>query len=303
MENRTQDDKPVISIVIPIYGEGPYLSRLIAEIRNEITKLDLSYEIIFVDDGSLDDTWMILEDEAERHPEIKAIGLSRNFGKEAALCAGLERAKGSAVIVMDGDLQHPPSLIPEMIRRWIGLKADVVEGVKMDRGKESSWDRIGAWIFYAILKKLSGYNLEGATDYKLLDRRVVNAWLAMEERGVFFRGMTVWLGFNRVQIPFAVPERVGGRSRWSTFKLIKLALTSISAFTSIPLQFITMIGIGFFFFAVVLGIQTFYHWVTNQAVSGFTTVILLLLIIGSALMTGLGLIGIYLSRIYEEVKQ
>jgi glycosyltransferase involved in cell wall biosynthesis len=277
--------------------------RVLRELQKELQSLQCSYEIVLVDDGSDDNTWDAVQRESENYPMLRALRLSRNFGKESAVCAGLEMARGAAVIVMDGDLQHPPHLIPQMVQQWREFKADVVEAVKVKRGNESVADRMAAKIFYKLVNKLSGFELTGATDFKLLDRRVVDAWMEMGERSLFFRGMTAWLGFNRIRIPFAVPERVGGESKWSMIRLITLALTGITAFSSIPLQFISIAGAVFFVFALALGAEALYFKIAGIAVDGFTTVILLLLIIGSALMIGLGIIGEYLSRIYLEVKR
>lgn len=291
-----------VSIVIPVYREGDHLRSVITSIHRELENINESYEIVLVDDGSPDNTWALLKEAFNHYPMLRAVRLSRNFGKEYALCAGLEIAKGEAVIVMDGDLQHPPHLIPKMVGIWRESNADVVEAVKIYRGKESIIGKLGARLFYTTLNKLSGYNLRGASDYKLLDRKVVDAWLKMGERSVFFRGMTAWLGFRRVQIPFEVPKRVGGQSRWSIFQLIKLAITGVTAFSSLPLHFVTFSGGIFLIFAVVLGIQTLFMKLTGKAVDGFTTVIILLLVIGSLLMISLGIIGLYIARIYEEVK-
>jgi glycosyltransferase involved in cell wall biosynthesis len=203
---------------------------------------------------------------------------------------------------MDGDLQHPPHLILEMARIWREANVEIVEAVKIDRGKESILGKLRTNLFYTIFNKLSGYNLKGASDYKLLDRKVVNAWLQMGERNLFFRGMTAWLGFRCVQIPFEVPDRVGGKSGWSTLKLVKLAITGLTAFSSLPLHFVTFSGIIFLIFAVFIGMQTLFLKLTRQAVSGFATVIILILIIGSLLMISLGIIGEYIAKIYEEVK-
>ncbi len=293
----------VCSIVIPVYSESSHLSKVFTTINRVIYSLQTLYEFVLVDDGSPDNTWDVIKELAQQHPYIiKAVRLSRNFGKESALCAGLEIATGEVVIIMDGDLQHPPELIPEMLRLWHKSDADIVEAIKISRGKESLISKIGAQLFYAILNKLSAYNLRGASDYKLLDRKVVDAWLKMGERNLFFRGMTAWLGFRRVQIPFEVPPRIGGKSGWSIFKLIKLAITGLTAFSSLPLHLITFSGCVFLIFAVVLGLQTLFFKLIGRAVDGFTTVILLQLIIGSLLMISLGIIGLYLARIYEEVK-
>ncbi len=293
---------PVLSIVIPLYKEGDNLANSLAIIIQEIEKTGKLFEIVLVDDGSPDNTWEVIRKLSLNYPMLKALRFSRNFGKEYALGAGIEAAKGKAVIVMDGDLQHPPQLIPKMVTIWSESQVDIVEAIKVSRGKESLWGKLRAYLFYWILNRLSGYNLRGASDYKLLDRNVVNAWLRMGERKLFFRGMTAWLGFRCVQIPFEVPNRIGGESRWSIIQLLKLALTGITSFSSLPLHFVTLMGGIFLLFSFVLGFQALYLKFTGQAVSGFTTVIILLLIIGSLLMISLGIIGIYIARIYEEVK-
>jgi len=294
--------QPYLSIVMPVYREGPHLRDVLKTVRDVLESMDESYELIVVDDGSPDDTWAILGEEAREYPMLRAMRLSRNFGKESALSAGLEASRGDGVIVMDGDLQHPPELIPEMVGLWRESGADVVEAVKEGRGPEPFVNKMGARAFYAILSRMSGYDLEGASDFKLMNRRVVNAWLRMGERNLFFRGMIAWLGFRRAQLTFSVPERSGGRTKWSNLRLVNLAITAVTSFSTLMLQFITFFGGLFLVFAIVLGAQTLLFKITGRAVNGFTTVILLQLIIGSLLMISLGIIGMYLGRIYDEVK-
>lgn len=300
---KTLNNITTYSVVIPVYCEGPNLKKVLLTINQYLDSLNETYEIVIVDDGSTDNTWTLIQELSETLPMVRAVRLSRNFGKEAALCAGLEIADGKAVIVMDGDLQHPPEIIPEMTRLWCEERADVVEAVKISRGKETLMNKIGSKLFYIILNKLTGYDLTGMTDFKLMDRRVIDAWRKMDERTVFFRGMSAWLGFKRMKIPFTVPERVVGSSKWSVFRLIKLAITGVTAFSSLPLYLINLVGIGFLLFAVILGVQSLFLKITGEAVTGFTTVNLLLLIIGSILMIGLGIIGEYIAKIYEEIKR
>jgi len=291
----------MLSVVIPLYREGQHLAETLKETLASLGTLDMDYELILVDDGSPDDTWQVIADQSRRYLGVKGIRLSRNFGKEAALAAGLEQATGDAIVVMDGDLQHPPTLIPAMVKHW-KEGAEVVEAVKQHRGTESHYSKLRAQLFYAIFTRLAGYDLRGASDFKLMDRRVLDAWRGMGERNLFFRGMNAWLGFRRVQLPFNVPARAGGESSWSVLQLVRLALTAVTSFSSAPLQLITLTGAGFAVFALVLGAQTLYQKVVGHAVDGFTTVILLLLVIGGAVMLGLGIIGTYIARIYEEVK-
>jgi len=304
-ESRThniQTRQPLLSVVMPVFREGVQLSAFLAAVRDSLSQCDLPYELVLVDDGSPDDTWSVIVGEAKSFRTICALRLSRNFGKESALCAGLEHARGDAVIVVDADGQHPPSLLPDMVRMWQSSGADIVEAVKRKRGRESLSSKLGALLFYLILNKLSGFHFKGASDFKLMNRKAVDAWLKMHERNVFFRGMTVWMGFTTVQIPFEVVPRSAGQSAWSVLKRLKLALVGITAFSSFPLHLVTLAGVVFLALSVLLGLETLYLKLTGQAVSGFATVILLELIIGSLLMISLGIIGEYLARIYEEVK-
>ncbi len=297
-----ESNQPLISVVVPVYCEGRHLSDVITAICEALGTLNAPCELILVDDGSPDDSWEVITEESRTRPALRALRLSRNFGKEAALCAGLDMARGKAVIVMDGDLQHPPALIPEMVRTWRESGADVVEAVKTHPGKQSILVKCGSRLFYSLLKKLSGFDLEGASDFKLMDRRAVDAWRRMKERNVFFRGMSAWLGYQRVQLPFVVPERVGGQSRWSTLRLVRLAVTGLTSFSSLPLLLVNFLGGICLLVAVVLGSQALFLKATGRAVTGFTTVITLQLLIASFLMISLGIIGEYIARIYDEVK-
>jgi glycosyltransferase involved in cell wall biosynthesis len=299
----TDSSQDLISVVIPVHEEARALPTCLAAIRHVLEQCGIAYELVLVDDGSSDATWSLIGQEAAVSPSIRGFRLSRNFGKESALCAGLERARGNAIIVMDGDGQHPASLLPEMIRMWQATGAEIVQAVKRSRGPESFSSRASALVFYVLLKKFSGFDLRGASDFKLISRKALKAWLTMEERNLFFRGMTAWMGFTTVQIPFEVAQRSSGQSTWSFLKRVKLALTGITAFSSLPLQLVTFAGAIFFVFSILLGAQTLYLKLSGQAVSGFTTVILLELIIGSLLMISLGIIGEYLARIYREVKR
>jgi len=291
----------MLSVVIPVYNEEKQIEKTIAEVKGVLAGIPGDYEIIIIDDGSADNTWEILKELADKNPEIRAYRFSRNFGKEAALMAGLSKAKGDACITMDADLQHPPGLIPEMVSLW-KQGYEVVEAVKKGRGRENPLSRVSASLFYRIMYRLSGYNLENASDFKLMDRKVVREIAGMPERETFFRGLAAWVGYRRKEVYFSVPERETGKSGWSKLKLFRLAITAFTSFSSLPLQFVTFIGIIFLIGSFILGIQTLVMKIKGWAIGGFTTVILLLLIIGSCLMISLGMIGIYIARIYNEVK-
>lgn len=298
--NRTMES--ILSLVLPIYQEGNHIRSSIGVIEAILLEHGIPYELILVDDGSRDNTWIELARLAKDNTKVTAIRLSRNFGKEAAICAGLEYARGDMVLVMDADLQHPPELIPEMVRAWREEAVDVVEGIKNSRGKENFFYRICAKFFYYIIYKSSDIHLGKTSDFKLMDRKVVEAWKELPERATFFRGMSAWLGYERKQIGFDVAERVNGKTKWSLFRLMRLALNAITSYTSIPLHCITILGFIMFFMTIILGAQTLFMKFSGRATDGFTTVILLLLLIGSAVMISLGIIGIYLAKIYKEVK-
>jgi glycosyltransferase involved in cell wall biosynthesis len=293
---------PTLSLILPVYKEGRLLQGALATIQEELDRTRETYELVIVDDGSPDDSWDVIAEFARREPRARGLRLSRNFGKEAALCAGIDAARGEAIIIMDADLQHPPALIPEMVRIWRDEGVNIVEGVKRDIEHESLPVRVRRRMFYRLMHKLSGFDLNAASDFKLIDSSVRSAWLTMGEKNLFFRGMIAWLGFKRAQVPFTVPDRIGGASRWSFLRLTGLALTSLTAFSNLPVRFASLIGVVFFVFALVLGVYAVVVKVQGNAVGGFTTVILLQLIIGSGVFFAVGVLGEYIGRIYEETK-
>jgi len=291
----------MLSVIIPAFNEGENVRNAADKIIRVLTENGVSFEIIFTDDGSRDDTWEYIEKAHTSDKRIRGVRFSRNFGKEGAIFAGLSKARGDCAVVMDCDLQHPPELIGKMYALW-EQGYEVVEARKADRGSESAVYRIFAKTFYKIIKTSSGLNLDGASDYKLLDRKVIDALNQLPERLTFFRALSAWVGFKTAVVEFDVAERVSGGSKWSFTKLFKYALSNITGFTSLPMQLMTAAGLVFMLFSVILGIQTLARFFAGRSAEGFSTVILLLLLIGSLIMLGLGIIGYYLSKIYEEIK-
>ena len=291
----------LLSVILPAYNEEKMIEKARDTLGRILGEQDIPYEIVFVDDGSKDQTWSEIEKAAEKDNHVAGVHFSRNFGKEAAMMAGLASAGGDCCVVMDCDLQHPPETVVEMYRLW-EQGYEVVEGVKHSRGKESLAHRASAGMFYKIISKAVGIDMSRASDFKLLDRKAVDALLEMPERNAFFRALSAWIGYKTTSVEFDVREREEGVSKWSTKSLIRYAITNIVSFSSAPMQLVTGAGVFMFLLAVVLGIQTLVHYFTGNAVEGFTTVILLLLLIGSILMISLGIIGYYISKIYEEVK-
>lgn len=290
-----------LSLLIPFYNEEDQVLITLDTVTPIVRSLTHDYEIIAIDDGSRDKTWEMLRLRALEDPHLHAIRFSRNFGKEAAVCAALDHVGGDFAILMDGDLQHPPRYIPDMVKLW-QEGYDVVEGVKASRGNESPVYRFIASGFYKVFTKLSGVDMDNASDFKLLDRKVVDAWQQLEEKNTFFRGLSKWLGFKRTEFSFEVEERMYGTSKWNLRGLWNLSVHAITSFSSVPLVFITWGGVVFFVLALIIALITLIRFFAGTAVAGFTTVILLLLIIGGAMMISLGLIGTYISKIYDEVK-
>lgn len=291
----------LLSIILPSFNEQDNIFHTFNTLNHVLNDGSIPYEIIFVDDGSKDLTYQNIQTLSLQHPQVKGICFSRNFGKESAIFAGLKACQGDCCLIMDCDLQHPAELIPEMYRLWQN-GYEVVEGVKASRGKEKPLHTLCAKGFYHLISKASGIDMSRASDFKLLDRKAVDALLDMPERAPFFRALSSWIGFKTVSIPFHVKEREIGTSKWSAWKLIKYAIQNITSFSGVPLQFVTLLGWVMFLCSVVLGIQSLYRYFTGTAQEGFTTVILLQLLIGSVLMISLGIIGHYISRIYDEIK-
>ena len=291
----------MLSIVIPAYNEEKMILKTTEVVSGIMEREKIPFELVFVNDGSKDQTWEMIEKAAEKNSHVTGIRFSRNFGKESAIFAGLANAEGDCIAVMDCDLQHPPETLEEMYRLW-EQGYEVIEGVKRSRGKESILHRASAGMFYKIMSKAVQIDMSRASDFKLMDRKAVEALLSMPERNAFFRALSSWVGYRTTSVEFDVQERTEGESKWSTWSLIKYAVRNIVGFSSAPLQMITVAGVLTLLLAVVLGIQSLVKYFCGHALEGFTTVILLLLIIGSLIMLSLGVIGIYIAKIYEEVK-
>lgn len=291
----------LISLVIPAFNEEENIDNTIDTLTGILKDQSFDYELVFVNDGSRDKTYELIENRAKSDNHVKGISFSRNFGKEAAIFAGLSAAVGDATVVLDCDLQHPPTLIPKMVDLW-NEGFEVVEGVKSSRGKESLFHKICAGLFYKIMSKLVKIDMSATSDYKLLDRKVVDALLNLTERNTFFRALSFWVGFKSVKIEYEVEERKFGTTKWSFGSLLKYAINNATSFSTLPLQIVTYLGVASIFFSVIFGIQTLVKYFCGTAKEGFPTVILLELLIGGFIMLSLGIIGHYLARIYEEVK-
>ena len=293
----------MLSIVLPVYNEEENIVRAYEAIRDVLVPKDIAFELVFVNDGSKDHSFDVIKKLSQEVRDAKILGLSfsRNFGKEAAIFTGLSHATGDVCVVMDCDLQHPPETLLEMYAMW-QEGFEIIEGVKRSRGKESFVYKTFAKLFYKLISKSTGIEMYRSSDFKMLDRKVVDEYVKLSERNIFFRALSSWLGFKSAVVEFDVKERNAGTTKWSIKSLVRYAVGSITSFTTAPMQLITFSGVMFFFFAIMLGVQSVVKWAMGHALEGFTTVILLLLITGSLIMISLGIIGYYLARIYEEIK-
>ena len=292
----------MLSIVLPSYNEEGNVENTNKVLSELLVREHIPYELVFVNDGSKDNTQEKLESICAGNPNAHYILVSRNFGKEAAISAGLGLSKGDCVAVMDCDLQHPPAVLVEMYRLW-EKGYEVIEGVKRSRGKESGFHAQAAKTFYGIMSRATDIDMSRASDFKLLDRKAVNAVLSIPEYHSFFRALSSWIGFKTTTVEFDVQERAVGESKWSTIALIRYAVDNIMEFSSIPMQLVTGAGAVTFIIALALGIQTLVRYFCGKAAEGFTTVIVLQLFLGGILMIGMGIIGMYISKIYDEVKR
>lgn len=292
----------LLSVILPAYNEEKMIEKARDTLGRILSEQDIPYEIVFVDDGSKDQTWSEIEKAAEKDNHVAGVHFSRNFGKESAMMAGLTSAGGDCCVVMDCDLQHPPETLLQMYALW-QKGYEVIEGVKLSRGKESVLHKECAGFFYGIMSKATGIDMKNASDFKMMDRKVVDSILSMPERNMFFRAESAWVGYKTTTVGFYVQEREAGESKWSTWSLIKYAFTNIVAFTTVPLQFVTIAGTACFLCSLVLLIYSLVQFFGGRAVEGYTTTLIVLLMIGSAVMLSLGIIGYYIAKIYEEVKK
>ena len=297
------DKTEMASVVVPAHNETAGIEHAVSSIIDVLESCVSKWEILIVDDGSMDNTYQVIESISESEPRVRGIRFSRNFGKESAILAGLQYARGDVVVTIDADLQHPPALIPELLERWRD-GAKVVNAVKASRKTDSWATRSRARVFNTILSSLGGISLNNSSDFKLLDKSVVDVIVAgLPERERFYRGLTDWVGFESATVFFDVNERVDGTGKWSVWRLIELALTAIVSFTSAPLRIVTLLGIITLIIGFVIGLDAVISWFRGLAVSGFATIIITLLLIGSFVMISLGIMGEYIAKIYEEVKR
>ncbi len=299
-----QRPAPAVSVIVPAYNEAEVLQQTWARLSEELHSTGLSFEIIFINDGSTDNTESILQDIHLQDQSVTVINLSRNFGKEYALTAGLDFAAGEAVIMIDADLQDPPDLIPDMLAEWQN-GFDVVTMRRVSREGESFIKRSSAWLFYRLLNRISDVPIPPDTgDFGLLSARAVRAVRNLPERVRYMKGIFAWIGFPQKEITYERSSRAGGKTKWGYLRLIRLALDGITAFSTTPLRLATYVGfitaIGAFFFGLWTVVKTLMF---GDPVTGFPTLLTSMLFLGGIQLMAIGVLGEYLGRLFTESKQ
>jgi glycosyltransferase involved in cell wall biosynthesis len=296
-------EQPLVSVVIPLLNEQEIIDATLSEVSAVLEGLATNYEIVVVDDGSTDGTFAQLKRSNEANPRIKGVRLSRHFGKEAAVLAGMSRARGQAVVTMDGDLQHPPAVIPDMLAKW-REGAQVVHGVKSTRKHGGILHRTASRIFNSMFSRIAGFSIVNSSDFKLLDANVARLLVQdFSEQQRFHRGLSIWVGFRQESVQFTVPERQAGASHWPLWGLFRYGWNALTSFTSLPLQLVPLLGLVMLLASLLLGTEALISRLNGHSISGFATLEITLLFSGSMIMIGLGIVGQYLARIYEEVKK
>lgn len=290
----------MLSVIIPAYNEEKCIKRAYTVINSLLKENNIEGEFIFVDDGSKDKTYEIINELSLDAENITGLHFSRNFGKESAISAGLSQVSGECAVVIDCDLQHPPEKIIEMYRLW-EQGFEIVEGIKRKRGREKKMYRMATKFFYSAISSMAGFDMANSSDFKLLDKKVVDVLNKMPERG-FFRAISYWVGYNKTTVEYDVAQRVDGESKWSAIGLVKYALSNISSYSTAPMQTVTVLGILMLVISVIFGVWALIDKIVGRALEGMTTVIIITIFIGSIIMISLGIIGYYIARIYEEIK-
>lgn len=296
MNNRNLD----LSVVVPLYNEAENLLFFYERLKNALTSD--SYEIIFVDDGSDDQSYALIQNLCRKDLRVRGISLSRNFGHQIALTAGLDHAKGDAVIMMDADLQHPPELLPQLIEKF-QEGYDIVLTKRIDEGSIKFFKKATSWFFYKFINFLSDTAIELASaDFRLMSRKTVEAFKTFREHSRFNRGLISWMGFSHTTIPYTADPRYKGRSKYTLPKMIRLAVEGLTAFSSKPLRLSFYLGVFISFISMIYAAYAISTYLHHRAISGWTSLLVSILFLGGIQLISIGILGEYQARIFDEVK-
>lgn len=298
-----QSPRPLISVVAPCLNERECVPLFVAAVRDILDRETYDLEIVLVDDGSTDGTWDCICEAADADARVRGVRLSRNFGHDAAITAGMDAARGDAIITMDADLQHPPAMIPKLLAAWTE-GADVVLGVRQHTPDASVGKRTTSAAYYWLLNRLGGIRLEpNAPDFRLVSRQVADALKQCGERARLVRGLITWLGFSVVTVPFDAAPRAAGESKFTPFKMMHKGLTGLLAFSTVPLRVATLLGFTVVVFSLLYFLVAMYAFVTGaDTVRGWTSLIATVLLLGGMQLLCIGILGEYIARTFEEVK-
>lgn len=293
-----------LSIVVPLYNEADNVELLYQHLVTTLIKHDINYEIIFVDDGSTDQSFEIIRRLHRADKCVKAIRLSRNFGHQIAITSGMDHASGEAVITMDGDLQHPPEMIPKLIEKW-QQGFEIVTGIRKTTEKIGFIKKATAKFFYQLLNRMSNTKIsENSADFRLLDRKVVEYLKRFPERSKFIRGIIGWIGFSQAEIEYNAPRRLAGETKYTFSKMFKLAVDGLTSFSSFPLRISILFGLFVAVLCLIYIVWAIYvRLFTASAIPGWTSILISVLFLGAIQLLCFGMQGLYISRIYDEVRQ
>ncbi len=303
MKALKRPDQPLVSVVVPCFNESESLPELTKRLVKVSKALSEEMEIIYCDDGSRDETWTLIRTLSEKHSEIRGIRLSRNFGHQACLTAGLDKCQGDVIIMMDADLQDPPELIPKMLKKWKG-GADIVYAVRKKRRGEGFFKKLTAALFYRILRVCTQISIPVDTgDFRLIDRSALNGLLEMRENSRFLRGMFAWVGYRQEPIYYIRQERFGGETKYPLRKMISFALDALTSFSKMPLRMAVWLGLITALLAMVYAVMVIFDKLSGGTVPGWTSTTASVLFLGAVQLITIGVLGEYVARIFDEVKQ
>lgn len=293
-----------ISIIVPVFNEEENLQEFYNRIKKVFNNLEYDYELIYIDDGSKDKSVIILNELIKKDSKVKAFLLSRNFGHQIAISCGIDNAIGDAIITMDGDLQHPPELIPNLLEEWEN-GYEIVQTIRKSTDDASVFKKLTSKIYYKLINKISKVHITpGGSDFRLMDKKVVEAFKLYKERARFIRGIVNNLGFKTKMVEFVAPARFAGTSKFSLKKMLHFALDGITSFSNIPLRIAFYVGLILGFFSLLLlGHVLYSKYIAQDAVLGWTTLAVSVLFLGGIQLVGIGILGEYIGKVFEEVKQ
>jgi dolichol-phosphate mannosyltransferase len=301
MSEETKLTDYLLSIVVPMYNEEQGAKECVARLKSVLQNMGCRYEIIFINDGSRDRTLEILK--AERDQNIRILNLSRNFGHQAAITAGLDYAKGDAIIIIDGDLQDPPELFPEMVAKW-QAGADVVHARRKKREGETAFKLFTAKIYYRIMRQLSDIDMPvDVGDFRLMSARAKDSLMKLRERRRYVRGLVAWVGYKQDFVEYDRAERFAGETHYTLLRMLRFSMDGIASFSVVPLRISSFVGAMSAFIALLYGVYALYIKFTAHAIIGWTSVVIVVLFLGGIQLLCLGIIGEYIGILHEEIKQ